>query len=445
VTGRGDLIAGRYGLLARVGHGDMGVWQARDELLDRIVAVRQLPDDLGVGTGPRKSRVAAQPSHPNAVKVHDAVEQSGRYYLVMEHFPARGLSETVKATAPVSEEAIAWIGAQVSGALAAAHDKGITHGDITPANILVGSDGTAKITGFGISRAHGDSDAERSSDVFALGATLHAALESGRSRYRKPITMLRRRRRRPLVDVLLWMRSRDPAERPTMQAAHDALTAVVEGRPTRAPQPVTVQEASGPARRPRRLIRAAVVTVVLLAAGVLVGALTMDRGGAVVTADPGSPEPPVTYPNVTEPPPAPVDPSVPAPTSESVTTSIVTRPTTDVPATPQPPAPTCVARYHVTTVWSGGYLAEVTVMNKAHAITGWTVRWSLPAGHTITNLWDGRLSQRGSAVAVTNIDYNGRLPADGTTKFGLTVNAPGGLNALIGTIPALSCESRPAP
>jgi serine/threonine protein kinase len=447
VTGRGELIAGRYGLLTQVGHGATGVvWQARDELLDRIVAVRQLPplpDGSAEDSGHRERWVAAQPRHPNAVMVHDAVEQSGKYHLVMEHFPARSLAELVDATGPLTEEAVARIGAQISGALAAAHARGIAHRDITPANILVGSDGTAKITGFSVSHAHGD-DTGFSSDMSSLGTTLHAALGSGQGRHEKPFTM--RRRRSPLVDVLLWMRRRDPGDRPAMHTAHDALTAVLDGRPTGAPrpepEPMTARGTFRPARRTRRPVRAAVVAIILLVAGAPAGIRILDSGGTAETADPRPHGQPVTSPRVPEPAPGTTASLVPMATA---TTSIATSPTTThPPTTPETPVPSCVARYHVTTTWPGGYRAEITVVNKAGATAGWTVRWDLPAGHTITNLWDGHLTRRGSAVTVTNLDYNGRLPANGTTTFGLTADAPGSLYVLARTIPALTCESRPA-
>jgi serine/threonine protein kinase len=448
VTGRGELIAGRYGLLARVGEGATDVvWQARDELLGRIVAVRQLPplpDDLAED---RDSWVAAQPRHPNAVMVHDAVAHGGRHYLVMEHFPARNLAELVDATGPLTEEAAARIGAQISGALAAAHAKGIAHRDITPASILVGSDDTAKITGFGVSRAHGDA-AEFFSDVLSLGTTLHAALDSGQGRRTKPFT---RRRGGPLVDVLLWMRRRDPGGRPAMRAAHDALTAVVDGRPTGAPrpepEPKTARGTFRPARRARRPVRAAVAAIILLVAGAPVGIRILDSSGG--TAGPRAPDPPVTSSTTSAPEPrAPESPpgttTAPPVPMATATTSIATTPTTTyaAPTTTENPAPACAAHYRITTIWPGGYRAEITVVNKAGAITGWTVRWGLPTGHTITNLWDGHLTRRDSAVSVTNLDYNGRLPAGGTTIFGFTADAPGSPYLLARTIPALTCEGR---
>lgn len=432
MTGRGELIAGRYGLLARVDDADVGVvWQARDELLDRIVSVRQLDEPAGDA-----GRVAAQPRHPNAVTVHDAVAQSGRYYLVMEHFPARSLAELVASTGPLTEEAVAAIGAQVSGALAAAHGKGIAHRDVTPTTILVGSDGTAKITACGLSRAPGEDDGFPS-DVFALGATLHAALDRGPDR--RP----RRRHRGPLDDVLLWMRRRDPADRPTMQAAHDALTAVVEGRPSGAPPPEPAPRLAS--RRSRRPVRAAVVAIILLVAGAPVGIRILDSRGP---ATPPTSSEPITSITTPEPraPKAPPNTAASLAPMATATTSIATSPTTThPPTTPETPVPGCVARYHITTIWPGGYRAEITVANNAVAITGWTVRWTLPTGHTITNLWDGRLARRGSAITVTNLDYNGRLPAGGTTIFGYTADAPGSPTVLAATIPALSCAIRPPP
>jgi hypothetical protein len=446
VTARGELIGGRYGLLARVGDGGLGpVWRARDELLDRIVAVQQLPRDKPDVAGDRENRVAAQPRHPNAVMVHDAVEQSGRYYVVMEHFPGRSLAELVEDTGPLTEEAVARIGAQIAGALAAAHGEGIAHRDIKPANILVGTDGTAKITGFGLAPATGDDDGF-AADVFALGETLHTVLDSGLGRRPKPAT--KSRPGRSLVDVLLWMQRRDPGERPSMPAAHDALTAVVDSLPAEAPpQPEPRTAPRTPARRPRWILRGAVAAAILLVAAVVATTLILDRGGS--PASPRAAGQPVTDSDTgtgtraAEPPPPGGTGSLVPPAAVTTTTSMAaTDPAMHGAMMPETPAPACVARYQVTNSWQGGYLAEITVVNKAATISGWTIRWALPAGHTITNLWDGHLTRKASAITVTNLSYNGRLATNGTTLFGYTADAPGSARQLAATSVALTCESR---
>src|SRR2546428_7375075 len=186
----------------------------------------------------------------------------------MEYYPARSLASQET----LASQRIATIGAHIAGALAAAHTEGVVHRDVKPANVLIAADGTAKIADFGISRATGDATVTGTdivvgtpayiapevagggtatfvSDVFSLGATLYAALEGGPpfGLDENPIAMLQQvahdeitppEHSGPLVDVVLWMLRRDPAERPTMAEAQAALTAVAEGRPCpRRPRP----------------------------------------------------------------------------------------------------------------------------------------------------------------------------------------------------------------
>ncbi|HEX9334327.1 MAG TPA: protein kinase, partial [Pseudonocardiaceae bacterium] len=90
----GTLIARRYRLLGEVGRGAMGVvWQARDERLDRVVAIKQLSrattvaDDQSTARALREAQLAARLRHPHAVTVHDIVGQDDTLYLVMEYLP----------------------------------------------------------------------------------------------------------------------------------------------------------------------------------------------------------------------------------------------------------------------------------------------------------------------------------------------------------------------
>ncbi|MGZ3144863.1 cellulose binding domain-containing protein [Lentzea chajnantorensis] len=92
---------------------------------------------------------------------------------------------------------------------------------------------------------------------------------------------------------------------------------------------------------------------------------------------------------------------------------------------PQQPQPggSCTATAQVTGTWNGGFQAEVTVANPtATALTGWTVRFALPGGHTISQLWGGTAS---GAVTVTNAPYNGALAPGATTTFGFLASGSG--------------------
>ncbi|QQQ73545.1 serine/threonine protein kinase [Saccharothrix sp. 6-C] len=267
----GRLVAGRYRLRGRVGAGAMGVvWQALDERLDRVVALKQLVVPEGAdpvaaaGRAAREARIAARLQHPNAVTVHDVVQDEGKPVLVMEYLPARTLAELI-ARGPLPAERVTAIGAQVAGALAAAHAAGIVHRDVKPGNVLLTDDGTAKITDFGIARAVGDVTVTRTgllagtpaflspevarggepvqaSDVFALGGTLYAAVE-GRPPFGdgdNAIALLHAvaagrfpppTRAGPLTDLLAELLRTDPAARPTMAQAADRLRALTATRP----------------------------------------------------------------------------------------------------------------------------------------------------------------------------------------------------------------------
>jgi len=157
-----QVIAGRYRLVARLGHGGMGVvWQARDELLGRDVAVKEIrvsvPDDavdLLARRALREARAAARLRHPGIVMVHDIVTDDGRPWIVMELVRGRSLAQVIDADGPLSALRAAEIGRQVLDALGAAHRRGILHRDVKPANILLDGDRVV-LTDFGIAAIDG--------------------------------------------------------------------------------------------------------------------------------------------------------------------------------------------------------------------------------------------------------------------------------------------------
>ena len=285
MTVDGRVVAGRYRLGRRIGSGAMGiVWQAHDELLYRTVAVKQLllqpgqseaDSDEARRRAMREGRIAARLQHPNAVAVFDVVDEGdGMPWLVMEYVPSRSLSAVLEEQGTLTPQEAARIGMHVANALAAAHAAGIVHRDVKPGNVLLGDDGTVKITDFGISRAQGDStvtatgmlagtpaylapeiakghDPTPSSDVFSLGATLYAAVEGippfGLSD--NPLALLHKvasgqieppRQAGPLTQPLLSLLSPEPAERLTMVRCRDALGAVAAGQPV-PPMPMAQQ------------------------------------------------------------------------------------------------------------------------------------------------------------------------------------------------------------
>ncbi|MGH3878872.1 MAG: protein kinase domain-containing protein [Actinophytocola sp.] len=438
----GDLLAERYRLLALIGRGAMGiVWRAGDERLDRVVAVKELlldpaSDDEqtaeATARATREGRIAGRLRHPNAIAVHDVVEHEGRPCLVMEYLPSQSLGAAIEARGTLPPDEVAAIGLQVADALAEAHAADIVHRDVKPDNILITKDGTAKITDFGISRAAGDAtvtatgfmagtpaflapevalghEGDSRSDVFSFGATLYAALE-GAPPFGvddNPIAMLHKvasgevrppERAEELTGLVMWLLRREPGERPSMRGVHDALSAAAKGQPLpeyHRPPPTLML----PARRvSRRTVLTGVAAAGLAAAGVAVGVLI---GNTESTGSTGTPGP-----------------------ASSTTAST-------------PPEPACTARLEITNSWDAGYQAEVTLDNEsAEALAGWRVRWTLPDGHEINNLWNGVDSQDGAAVTVTNEEYNATVPAGGSTTFGMVVDATNQDR----TEPELTCE-----
>jgi serine/threonine-protein kinase len=147
-------IASRYALGARLGAGGMGdVFSAEDFRLHREVAIKLVPASeitaVARGRFIREAQSAARISHPNAVTVYDAGESDGYLYLVMERVTGETLDKRLAATGPMSVNEAATVATAVLGALGAAHNAGVVHRDVKPANIVVGPAGV-KLVDFGI-------------------------------------------------------------------------------------------------------------------------------------------------------------------------------------------------------------------------------------------------------------------------------------------------------
>jgi len=266
------LVAGRYRLTSQIGIGGMGrVWLARDEVLHRDVAVKEvvLPDDLSEADRAdlcqrtlREARAAGRLSHPNVVGVFDVVQAENRPWIVMELVRSRSLYQVIKEDGPVTPKRAAEIGLSVLAALQAAHRAGVWHRDVKPGNVLLADDGRVVLTDFGLATFDGDGTVTRAglilgsaqyiaperaregasgpeSDLWSLGATLYAAVE-GRSPYARDtsiatLTALATdppdtpRHAGPLRPVLIGLLRKNPRHRMRAAEVEKLLRRIVDG------------------------------------------------------------------------------------------------------------------------------------------------------------------------------------------------------------------------
>ncbi|HLI57701.1 MAG TPA: PASTA domain-containing protein [Actinomycetota bacterium] len=151
-----QLIAERYRIVARIGSGGMGeVYRARDETLERTVAVKVLPPSLAARPGfverfRAEAQAAARVSHASVVQVYDWGSDAGSYFMVMEYVRGRTLRDMLAAHERLAPAQAATVIDQVLAGLEAAHASGLVHRDVKPENILVTLSGEVKVTDFGI-------------------------------------------------------------------------------------------------------------------------------------------------------------------------------------------------------------------------------------------------------------------------------------------------------
>jgi len=331
----GQVIGGRYRLQHQIARGGMAeVWEAVDDVLGRSVAVKLLLPELA--TDPafierfrREAIAAARLAHANVVATYDTGVDGDLAYIVMELVEARTLRDVLVERGPLPAHEATTLAAQVAGALHYAHEAGIVHRDVKPANILLGPDGRVKVADFGIAKAAlpdaalADYDltgtgmvvgtakylspeqfegnpVDRRSDVYALGVVLYEML-CGRPPFtggsdmaigiqhvdKKPLSprQVRAGIPRPLEAVVMRAMAKKPDDRyPTADALQSALLSV-DLRADDA-QPMIVREDTPPRGTPRQtfaqsqrswLVPTVLIVVIALTLGVV--GLIFSRSG----------------------------------------------------------------------------------------------------------------------------------------------------------------------
>ncbi|GGO44397.1 serine/threonine-protein kinase [Streptomyces lasiicapitis] len=276
----GELVAGRYRIETRLGRGGMGtVWRARDELLGRAVAVKELHVNAGLSADEterqqertlREARSVAQVKHSGILVLHDVVrhpEESARPWLVMELVDGWSLADRVAAGGPLPSAEAGRVGLALLAALRAAHTAGVLHRDLKPANVLLEAEtGRVVLSDFGIAQVAGQTtltetgafvgspeytapermSGRRSgpeSDLWSLGVLLCTAVAGTSPFHRDSVAgvlhavvldeiRLPEDKLGPLLPVARGLLERDPERRLTSSGAEAALrTALNEPAP----------------------------------------------------------------------------------------------------------------------------------------------------------------------------------------------------------------------
>jgi hypothetical protein len=324
------IIAERYGLIREIGRGGMGiVWLAEDRMIGRRVAIKELHLPEGIPPGERgvfeervlrEARTAGRLNDPAVVTVYDVLQDggTGTTNIVMELIEAPTLSDIVRQSGPLPQDAVASLAAQLLSALESAHAAGVVHRDVKPSNVMVLPNGRVKLTDFGIAQSLDDprlttsgvligsptymaperiqgAEADAKSDLWALGAVLFFAVE-GYSPFERQSTAATMhaimtevpyltRCQGPLASVIMGLLINTPQARLSAQQVRGLLAQATPTGPHTGPQAVMypgqarygnpTMAITGPQpRRPRgtaRIWLAAVAAVVLVAASFIGG------------------------------------------------------------------------------------------------------------------------------------------------------------------------------
>jgi len=315
-------LLGPYRIDSVIGRGGMGlVLRGHDARLNRSVAIKVLLPELSESASARQrflreARATAAVNHPHVVTIH-AVEEAPLPYLVMELVAGRTLRGELHRVGPLPAAEIVRIGRETAEGLAAAHERGLIHRDVSPANILLeDATGRVKLTDFGLARAADDlaitrpgevagtpqymspeqaqgHDLDARSDLFSLGSVLYTlcagsgpfgtgpglvVLRRVVEQTPRPLAELRPELPPALVDIINRLLAKDPAAR--FPSAHEVRSALeqVDTAPAAAiaTRPAVDAQSARRAAPPRRRLAALAAGLLLLLAGVIIRITNLD-------------------------------------------------------------------------------------------------------------------------------------------------------------------------
>lgn len=180
---------GKFEILEEVGRGGFGiVYKARDVVLDRLVALKELHPELiidptFISRFKHEAQIAANLDHPNLVPVYEFGQAEGRYYIVMGYMPGGSLKDLLKQEGPLSKDRTMEVLQQIGAGLACAHNQGVIHRDLKPGNILFDAKGKARVSDLGFAKLlHSQSSASMSTSGGLVGTPAYMAPEIWRGK-----------------------------------------------------------------------------------------------------------------------------------------------------------------------------------------------------------------------------------------------------------------------
>ncbi|HEX4221806.1 MAG TPA: serine/threonine-protein kinase [Pseudonocardiaceae bacterium] len=479
----GRIVAGRYAVLGELGRGGMGtVWRARDQVIGRQVALKELrippglsgvEHDTFVQRVLREARTAGALNDPAIVTVHDVVPEGGAMYIVMELIEAENLADLVARTGPLDPRRVSDIGLQVLSALTTAHGAGIVHRDVKPSNIMLLPGDRVKLTDFGIAQGRDDPSLTATggvmgspgymapelfqgrppspaADLWSLGATLFHVVE-GRAPFERGNTAATlhailyeephlNRVRGPLADAITGLLVHKVEQRLTAGRVRDLLAAGMTTRAVAAPSPseastevipriderTTVVERTRQAPRGNRRrtiwLSAAAVVAVLALTGTAI-ALTGSHATTVASTQTNQPTTvtPTTDPTTTAA--TATTTVVPTATSSTTTTTQSGKPNAD--GAPAQPTTTTAAKLTYVTIYryydktTGAHLTAVA----GTPVTSGFVKENYDMGKLLATAQPGTVKVYSCKETgddyFTSTDQSGTCEGHGNTLMGL--------------------------